>query len=174
MRLGPYSHMTTQMPVAVCHPPDTLVAVVIDGGGAFLSPALDEVSDNDPGKVFVAAMCLFAGQVLAGEVRGPYTDIRAAAWARALLLPARVLAAFDDLPDAAVAEVVGLPHQQVILRRRDADYVALRRPGPDSCLGHRRVRFALLAAAAEAASHAGGRGRRTSAAVSDRRGDMRS
>lgn len=160
MRAGPYSPMTSQMPVPVCYPPDTLAAVVIDGGGAFLSPALDASADDDPGKVFVAAMCLFAGQVMTGGAPGPYSDERAAAWARCLLLPAGELAAFAEYPDEAIAEALCLPQQQVALRRDDGDVVALIRRRRNACARRQCTRPSLLAEAAAASAHVGGRSRR--------------
>ena len=50
-------------------------------------PTLRATPDSDPHRQFVLAMGLFAVEVEQGRQRGPYTDDRAEAFARARLLP---------------------------------------------------------------------------------------
>jgi hypothetical protein len=57
----------------------------------FFSDELDARGPEDPHKRFVCAMCLYAGDVFAGAVPGPYRDDDARIYARAVLIPAELL-----------------------------------------------------------------------------------
>ena len=63
----------------------------------FFSDDLETRGPEDPLKRFVCAMCLYAGDVFAGEVPGPYSDEDARVYARAVLIPGELL----ELPGAA-------------------------------------------------------------------------
>ena len=52
---------------------------------------LDARPPGDPERTFVIYMCAYAGDVLRGELPGPYTDRRARAYARAALIPDELL-----------------------------------------------------------------------------------
>lgn len=45
----------------------------------------------DPERTFVIFMCAYAGDVLRGELPGPYTDHNARTYARAALIPGELL-----------------------------------------------------------------------------------
>jgi hypothetical protein len=52
----------------------------------FLSGELEALPLDDPTRLFVLGMCLYAGEVLNGYRRGPYRDQDAYAYVRRLLL----------------------------------------------------------------------------------------
>ena len=57
----------------------------------FLSPELENRPAEDPERTFVTFMAACAGDVLTGELPGPYTDQDARRYARAALIPAELL-----------------------------------------------------------------------------------
>jgi hypothetical protein len=64
-------------------------------------------------------MCLYAMDVEAAVLPGPYSDEAAAAFARAQLLPVREFAAWLDQPDEWLASRFGVPVIEVARRRID-------------------------------------------------------
>src|SRR5450755_1734092 len=56
-----------------------------------LSGKLDSRPAGDPETTFVLCMCAYAGDVLRGELPGPYADQRAREFARAALIPEELL-----------------------------------------------------------------------------------
>ena len=57
----------------------------------FLCDELDQRPAWDPERTFVFFMCAYAGDVLRGELPGPYTDHKARVYARAALIPGELL-----------------------------------------------------------------------------------
>ena len=57
----------------------------------FLADELDRRPAGDPERTFVIFMCAYAGDVLAGRLRGPYSDQDARRYARACLVPPELL-----------------------------------------------------------------------------------
>jgi hypothetical protein len=57
----------------------------------FLAGVLERRSPDDPERTFVVLMCAYAGDVLRGELPGPYRDDDARRYARACLIPAELL-----------------------------------------------------------------------------------
>jgi hypothetical protein len=114
-------------PIPVCLG-DQFVALVCPAG-AELSGRVLELPSDHPTVRFVALMCLYAGDVLAGQQPGPYSDAAAAAWARRQALPADVYRAATAAGASvdAIAERVCLPLEQVQARAVDPDVVRRRR-----------------------------------------------
>lgn len=82
---------------------------------------LEPIADLPPGhphRRFVAAMLLYSREIDQRRLPGPYTDQDAERYARLLLIPAKALALWPCLPDRHIARRLGLPAQQVRLRRR--------------------------------------------------------
>lgn len=57
----------------------------------FLCERLLQQPSQDPERTFVVLMCAYAGQVLRGELPGPYRTADARRYARACLTPAELL-----------------------------------------------------------------------------------
>jgi hypothetical protein len=57
----------------------------------FLAEHLEHRPPEDPERTFAVLMCAYAGQVLLGELPGPYRDDHARRYARACLIPAELL-----------------------------------------------------------------------------------
>jgi hypothetical protein len=114
-------------PISVCLG-GRFVALVCPAG-AQLSAAVLELPADHPTLRFVALMCLYAGDVLAGQWPGPYSDAAAAAWARRQALPADVYRAATAAGASleAIADRVCLPVEQVQARVLDPDVVRRRR-----------------------------------------------
>jgi hypothetical protein len=72
-------------PIPVCIGDEFVALVCFDG--AQFSLAVEALPDDHPTVRFVALMAIYAGDVLAGQRPGPYTDAAAAAWARREALP---------------------------------------------------------------------------------------
>jgi hypothetical protein len=101
---------------------DRFVALVCPAG-AQLSAALLRLPADHPTVRFVALLCLYAADVLAGQRPGPYTDAAAAAWARGQALPADVYRAAVAAGASVemIAARVCLPIEQVLARAGDRD-----------------------------------------------------
>jgi len=65
----------------------------------FLISDLQQRAADDPELVFVLFMCAYAHDVITGELRGPYMDEHARAYARAALIP-------DELIERPIADVL--------------------------------------------------------------------
>jgi hypothetical protein len=74
----------------------------------FLAEDLDEREPEDPERVFVSYMCLYAGLVLNGHVRRTYSDGDARRFARAKLIPAE-LAERPQVDPIRAAAALGVP-----------------------------------------------------------------
>ncbi len=84
----------------------------------FLSPTLDRRPAGDPECTFVCFMCFYAGEVIRGELPGPYSDQHAVAFARAALIPERLIEA-EALDVERVAQAFGIPSRELIAARRE-------------------------------------------------------
>jgi hypothetical protein len=74
----------------------------------FLCDELDRRHPGDPERTFVTFMCAYAGDVLRGDLPGPYRDERARAYARAALIPEELLER-PCLDVARTALALGVP-----------------------------------------------------------------
>jgi hypothetical protein len=102
-----------------------LVALVVNGDLAVLSPVLEARGDEDPLFRFAAAMCRLAMEIERAVTTGPYDDRRAEGYARDALMPADCFAALAALPDAYLAACFGVPAEQVPARRVELGLGAL-------------------------------------------------
>jgi hypothetical protein len=114
-------------PIPICLG-DQFVALAGPDGAQF-SASVQALPADHPTVRFVALMCLYAGDVLAGQRPGPYSDSAAAAWARRQALPADVYRAATAAGASleAIADRVCLPVEQVQARVLDPDIVSRRR-----------------------------------------------
>lgn len=78
----------------------------------FLADDLDCRPPGDADVVFVVYLCLYARDVLLGELPGPYTDEDAHRYARACLIP-RELLDRDGLPIEHTAAGLGVPAREL-------------------------------------------------------------
>ena len=86
----------------------------------FLAEALDARSASDPELTFVMYMCAYAGDMLPGELPGPYIDDDARRYARACLVPGELLERAElDLDQAARAR--RLPADELRAAREEDD-----------------------------------------------------
>jgi hypothetical protein len=97
--------------------------VAAAGHGRFwLSPEIARCPPGEPERTFVIYMCAYAGDVLRGELPGPYSDHDAVRYARAALIPERLLHR-PGLDVERVAQAFGIPAQDLAAardeRRRD-------------------------------------------------------
>lgn len=74
---------------------------------------------DHPTRRWVACLTFFAGDVLDGRLRGPYSDPRAAHFGRCALLPDDEFVAVHAYSDAALAEHFNVPLEQIAEKRRD-------------------------------------------------------
>jgi hypothetical protein len=79
---------------------------------------------GDPERTFVMFMCAYAGDVLRGELPGPYSDDQARRYARAALIPEELLEPGRQTPRrerlAATAEALGVPAAELEYAIADA------------------------------------------------------
>lgn len=73
----------------------------------FLADELERRPVGDPERTFVMFMCAYAGDVLRGELPGPYTDEQARLYARAALTPGELLEPERQAPGRGVARTAG-------------------------------------------------------------------
>ncbi len=84
----------------------------------FLAHELRHRPADDPELKFVLFMCLYARDVLSGEIPGPYRHEDACTYARAALIPAELLERpLRDTKSTAVA--LGVPVGELLHARRD-------------------------------------------------------
>ena len=80
---------------------------------------------GDCERTFVVFMCVYAGEVLRGELPGPYSDEMARRYARACLIPAE-LAERSEVDLARAARALGVPLEELCVER--AEYASARPP----------------------------------------------
>jgi hypothetical protein len=84
----------------------------------FLADEFERRPGGDPELKFVLFMCLYARDVLTGEVSGAYGHEDACAYARAALIPAELLE--RPLSDArSTAAALGVPISELLYARRE-------------------------------------------------------
>lgn len=83
------------------------------------TPPLDDRPNEDPLRRFVHAMAMYARDIAAGELRGPYRDQDAELFARTFLIADDDFAAHAGESDEQLAERFGVPLEQVAHKRRD-------------------------------------------------------
>ncbi len=86
---------------------------------AYLAPSLEDADAGDPLRRFVAGMCLYALDVAAGRLPGPYTDANAERFARCVLIDSTEFARRQHEPDQRLAARFNLPVKQITAWRRD-------------------------------------------------------
>ncbi len=123
------------------HYRDAPVALVT-ADHARLVPWVEQLDKCDPVRCFICALCLFAMEHESGALAGRFSQQRAERSARGALMPADEFAPLADIADADLAELFGVPPEQVGLRREelrhpDASYrQSLRRRPPSRRRGH--------------------------------------
>ena len=108
--------------------PDSLI-ITYDGADAAaasterfaFTAAIDALPHGDPTKRFVTFMCVYAREVLAGRLRGPYDDDDAERFARRALIDPATLAAHPHATDAQLADVLGVPVDQLAAARAELE-----------------------------------------------------
>ncbi len=95
------------------------VAAIAAGASVSLAPAIAGLPDSHPVRRFVAAMTLFAHDVEHGRLPGPYSDARAAVFARCRLIASARFRAHRHLDDLRLARVFGVPVGQIAAKRQD-------------------------------------------------------
>lgn len=83
------------------------------------APPLDDRPAEDSLRRFVHAMALYARDVAAGELRGPYRDEDAELYARTYLIDDQAFASHVGESDEQLARHFGVPLEQVAHKRRD-------------------------------------------------------
>jgi hypothetical protein len=84
----------------------------------FLAHEFERRPVGDPELRFVLFMCLYARDVLTGEIAGPYRTEDACTYARAALIPAELLE--RPLRDAwSTAAALGVPVDELLHARRE-------------------------------------------------------
>lgn len=88
-------------------------------GYFYLAPHLEALEPDHPDRLFVSMMCFYARDVLTGQTPGPYRDDRAEMAARSTLMNDGDFARAAFLGDADIAEMFGVPLDQVVAKRAD-------------------------------------------------------
>jgi hypothetical protein len=95
-------------------------------------PALEALAERDeshPLVRFACALALHAFEIDTGLIEGPFDRGRAERYARELLMPPEDFGPLIWLKDAELAELFGVPVEQVCVRRLDLGARSAR-PGP--------------------------------------------
>lgn len=87
----------------------------------WLTQSVELLPDGHPLKRMTVFMCAFARDVLMGEVPGPYSDDRAARFAREVMLPPREFIAMSHEEDIDLALHFQVPLREVGVRRAELD-----------------------------------------------------
>jgi hypothetical protein len=93
----------------------------------FLSDELERRPLDDPERRFVTWMCVYAHDVLIGELSGPCSSERARCYARAALIPEELLER-DELDYTHAGQALGVPAAE--LREAHAASIAARLRSP--------------------------------------------
>lgn len=84
----------------------------------WLTPELDSRAAGDPERTFVIYMAAYAGLVLRGDLPGPYSEQEAHRFARAALIPGRLLTS-PTLEVERVARAFAIPARELAAARAD-------------------------------------------------------
>jgi hypothetical protein len=106
----------------------------------WLAGDIEALPDGHPRKRFVAFMVLYARDVLTGEITGPYRDEDAERFAYLALLDPSVAAQHAHSNDAQLADLLGLPIDEVhmLLPKALEHHRPAAMSGPRGCSPHRR------------------------------------
>ena len=95
------------------------IAATVGATRFYLSAELADLPSGDPHVRFVVLMCTYALEVAQERLPGPYTDDRAALFARSALLDDDEFRRHIARPDAELAQTFGVPAGQVAAKRID-------------------------------------------------------
>ena len=84
---------------------------------AYLMPHIEALPDGDPLLRFVVVMCSYALEVAQGRLPGPYSDERAAFFARTALIDDDEFGAVAERADDELAMHFAVPASQIALKR---------------------------------------------------------
>jgi len=102
----------------------------------WLAARIEALPDGHPTKRLVAFMALYARDVLAGDLPGPYTDQRALTFARLALVDPTRYAAHRHRTDAELAAALQLPVTAIPAVRRDQQPVTAAPAGARRAANH--------------------------------------
>ncbi len=85
----------------------------------FLDPDVEGLPSGDADMRVIAFKCLYAREVMTGELPGPYTDRDAERFARDCLIDDKDFAARTHEPDACLAARYGVPLTQIAAQRKE-------------------------------------------------------
>ena len=97
------------------------VSAVVRPNAVQLLPHIDALEGDHPERRWVFCLSLFALDVLDRRIQGPYTDFRAALFARHALIPDGEFGALQDCDDAELAEHFNVPLAQILEKRADLE-----------------------------------------------------
>lgn len=80
---------------------------------------LAELPAEDPVRVWVSWLCVYAREMLNGLQPGPWDQARAERFAREVLLPEEEFLALAHRPEQEIADTFGVPLEQVNARLLD-------------------------------------------------------
>lgn len=109
--------MTTAPHITITY--DGSVAAAAGATRFVLAPAIERLPDGHPTKRFVAFMCIYARDTLTGRLPGPYSDADGEAFARRALVDPEILKAHAAASDHELAELVGIPLEQLAAARAE-------------------------------------------------------
>lgn len=87
--------------------------------GVFLDPDVEGLPSGDADMRVIAFKCLYAREVMTGELPGPYTDRDAERFARDCLIDDKDFAARTPEPDECLATRYGVPLTQIVAQRKE-------------------------------------------------------
>jgi hypothetical protein len=99
---------------------------------------IEALPDGHPRKRLVVFMALYAREILTGKIPGPYRDEDAECFARLALIDADVIKRHPRASTAQLAQLLGIPHDQLTTFLHDNVDATVRRPRP--CRIRRRRR----------------------------------
>ncbi|MBA2716454.1 MAG: ImmA/IrrE family metallo-endopeptidase [Propionibacteriales bacterium] len=82
----------------------------------WLVDEIDELPNGHPVKAWVTILCVFARDVMAGTIPGPFTQARAERFAREVMLPAERFIARAHVEQEELAAHFNVPAEQVQVR----------------------------------------------------------
>ncbi len=94
-------------------------AAIVDRASLELAAHIEVLELEHPLRRFVSAMALFALEIDAGQLPGPYSDAIAKLYARCILIPDDEFIDYLLCPEHRVAELFNVPLEQIRLKRLD-------------------------------------------------------